>query len=465
MQNHAASTLTSLAVDLGSGLNRLTIDASNGLILTSAGVISFEGKTGFNELFLTGTPATPNTFSIYDAGPAPKSGLISEISAGGGMSVNFEDVDSVFSDIPSNLLIVNGTSESEAISYGQGTFLGSVGSVAVGSFPALEFGRKTTLLINGVGGSDEISLNNPTVLTGLTSITVNGGDPTASDTLVVNGTAATVAVNTASQSITGVAGPGVTVNYSTIEHLTVNAAGVSNKLQIGGTGFAGGTDYTVVPAVALDEGDVLTPTIPVHFIGFGVGDTLQLDGDGGGTFDLLTVNGTDANDGFSVTSSSAVSQTGRVFITQTNMDNLIINGLGGDDSFNVISSSNFNGINIIGGDPSAGDTLNFVSNVGAAITLTPGVGVGAIQQSGFGGVGYVGIERVNVTANAAVVVTGTLGDDTINVQPTAAGSGNFTFSSAGARRIPYLPTAAPRLSQSTAVRVVLTPSAFSATTT
>src|SRR5205085_7622731 len=41
-----------------------------------------------------------------------------------------------------------------------------------------------------LAGSDTINLNNPNTPTGLTSITVNGGDPTAgSDTLIVNGIA------------------------------------------------------------------------------------------------------------------------------------------------------------------------------------------------------------------------------------------------------------------------------------
>ena len=73
----------------------------------------------------------------------------------------------------------------------------------------MEFINKTSLTINGLAGSDEINLNNPNTPTGLTGITVNGGDPTASDTLVVNGTTGSDAIG---YKPTGIGAGSVTVN-------------------------------------------------------------------------------------------------------------------------------------------------------------------------------------------------------------------------------------------------------------
>ena len=55
---------------------------------------------------------------------------------------------------------------------------------------SIEFSNKTKLTINAGAGQDTISLNNPntpTGLTGIPGITINGGDPTSGDTLIVTG--------------------------------------------------------------------------------------------------------------------------------------------------------------------------------------------------------------------------------------------------------------------------------------
>ena len=90
-------------------------------------------------------------------------------------------------------LTINGTNANNAINYtqgpGGGIFVGNTGLVTVDGFESYEFNNKTNLQLNGNAGDDVINLNNPTTPAGLTgTITVNGGDPTASDKLIVNGT-------------------------------------------------------------------------------------------------------------------------------------------------------------------------------------------------------------------------------------------------------------------------------------
>ena len=51
----------------------------------------------------------------------------------------------------------------------------------------IEFANKTALTINAGAGQDTISVNNPATPTGLTGITINGGDPSSGDTLTITG--------------------------------------------------------------------------------------------------------------------------------------------------------------------------------------------------------------------------------------------------------------------------------------
>jgi hypothetical protein len=78
--------------------------------------------------------------------------------------------------------VVNATNADNAISYTVGANSGTavVGGATTGQvadgFETFEFANKTTLTINGLGGSDATSINNASTLTVLTGVTVNGGD-------------------------------------------------------------------------------------------------------------------------------------------------------------------------------------------------------------------------------------------------------------------------------------------------
>src|SRR5262249_4419668 len=115
------------------------------------------------------------------------------------------------------------------------------GEVSVDNQEPIEFTNKVALTINGLAGSDTINLNNPNTPTALTSITVDGGDPTAgSDTIIANATSAADSINYAPTppkrgSITG-AGP-VPIMFSNIEQAVIN-------------GQSGGDTLTYTPPAA-----------------------------------------------------------------------------------------------------------------------------------------------------------------------------------------------------------------------
>ena len=108
-----------------------------------------------------------------------------------------------------------------------------------------------------------------------------------------------------------------------------------------------------------------------------------------------------------------------------------LQGLAGDDVFVIAGGHPFTGgIFVNGGEPSASDTLNFTGSGAGAVTVD--LTARTVQEAGFGPVGFVGVEHVNIDANNALTINGTAGDDSFSVQPTAVGNGNFTVSSSGA---------------------------------
>ena len=139
----------------------------------------------------------------------------------------FEDIEPVFDIVPSATLNVTATNSNNAINYAVGGAVTN-GQVTIDNQELIQFSNKTVLNLSGLNGSDTFNLNNPNTPTGLTTITVGGGDPTTgSDTLIVNGTTAANAVtydpggiDSGSVAITGLP----TINFDLIEDLIYKSA-------------------------------------------------------------------------------------------------------------------------------------------------------------------------------------------------------------------------------------------------
>ncbi len=177
----------SLMIAGGNGDDDLRVDASGGPVLIP---IVYDGGTGRDSLSLTGGAAGNDT---YSPGPIRGSGtsIINYTSGGGGVQiVNFQNLEPVYDDVTADTAIVNGTDANNAIDYRGANNDTPQGLVTVDDQEGYYFSNKTHLVINAGAGDDVINLNNPGTSPGLMDITVNGGDPTASDTLIVNGTSA-----------------------------------------------------------------------------------------------------------------------------------------------------------------------------------------------------------------------------------------------------------------------------------
>ena len=251
----------------------MTVNQGAAGLINLAGGVTFYGQTGIDSLLFTGAGVLSST---YNVGPTADAGSVTHTTATDTQRVNFTGLEPVI-DLMAGPLVINATNADNAINYIQGANSGlllvggaTTGQVSVDNFETYEFANKTSLTINALAGTDTINLNDATTPTGLTGITVNGGDPTVGDSLIVNGTAACVTVATAANTIIG-AGP-VSITYATVESITV-VAGPTTTLAV-----TGSTDYTVNPGAAADQGTILTDTIPITFQGIGAGEFLNLNG-------------------------------------------------------------------------------------------------------------------------------------------------------------------------------------------
>jgi hypothetical protein len=310
------------------------------------------------------------------------------------------------------------------------------GQVTVDGFESYEFANKGMLTVNALAGSDFVNLNNPTTPAGLTGITVNGGDPTGTDSVIVNGTPAVNAIVVSALTLNGALVTGaqpVPVTVATSEHLTVRGLGGPDTLTVVtpvGRDTVVLTDGANADAGSLDIRSAAGAAyIPIDFFGVGNAGSLTIDSVGGRE-DELVVNATDAANLdaiLTVSTAGTVALTSPAFPAPTRelvdvltpgVSILRLNAFGGDDTFNVASNHPFADVVILGAEPDGNDTLN-VTGGGAAQSVS--LAAGTITETGFGAIHLTSIETVNLNATAAnVSVTATATDDHIAVSPTTA---------------------------------------------
>ncbi len=196
--------LTKIALYGGGGNNTLIVDSTNGLIDVAEGIDwnaadacpgtdMVAGEDGFNQTILqqtAGANAPTLTNDVYSVGPTTPGNGMSVVTDSNGNTqiVNFYEVAPTFDSLPAASLIVNATNSANAINYatGKNSFANffanppvldpSWGEVSIDEHEAIEFTNKTAVTINGRAGQDDIFVNNGFVPTGLSTLTMDGGD-------------------------------------------------------------------------------------------------------------------------------------------------------------------------------------------------------------------------------------------------------------------------------------------------
>jgi hypothetical protein len=300
----SAASVSKYYIDGRAGNDTLTLDFVQGNILgtTSTGrEITYDGGTGLNTLTLVNGTALSETISIgADAGQ----GLISLKVGIPTSQIGYEHVTSV-NDLLTGPLTVNATAGNDQIAYTQGfqddriTMDPTRGRITFNGAGALQFSNKNSVVINALDGADQVSFAATSNPTGLTSITVSGGN--GDDVISAGGTLPATAVLVgdagndlldASQATTGV-------------NLT---GGAGNDTLLGGAGND-----------TLDGGagdDVFGGNGGIDNLGGGVGASLG---------DVLLLHGTSNDDAFSL----ALDASGRLVATINGLSTTYGNFLGG----------------------------------------------------------------------------------------------------------------------------------------
>ena len=417
------------------GNDTLIVDSTNGLIAVPGG-ITYDGGAGFDSLVLTGGSVDASSHVV---GPALGSGVSTMVLGGAVQQVSYSNIEPLSDNVPAATATVNGTNADNAINYtagpGGGIFTGNTGLISVDGQETYEFNNKTNLVINGLAGSDTINLNDPTTPAGLTgTITVNGGDPSGSNKLIVNGIAGALDnlrfVPTAAEAgnVINDNEPQPQVNFTGIGHLQLVVQ------QTDGDGFridgTTGNDHFVFTSGLTADSGVFTGTMDSNnATGSGPFEMTETTFTGasplandvdvnffnpGGT-DSFEFNGTPSNDTIGIQSGEAggaefrntvngvVAARLEVFNTQS----YTARGLAGDDVFNVQNNAmpGAGVLNIEQGDSSGAGTVNLTADNTNATTLVIG-STSTVTGGSLDTVNMTGNSIINLLATNDLTITG-----------------------------------------------------------
>lgn len=453
------------------GNDALVVDSTTSLLALANG-IQYDGGTGLNSLRLSQTGGAVQTSDRYNVGPNPGQGSSVIVGAAGTQSVSFQNLAPVTDNVPATTVTVNATDGDNAINYSQGPsggiFVGFVGLVTVDNQESYEFNNKTNLVLNGQSGSDTINLHynsttNPAGLTG--TITVNGGDPTGSDTLIVNGISGVLdnlrylPTSVGAGTVVNDSEPQPNVLFTGVEHLTeVIQQTDGDGVRMDGT--IGNDAIEFIPGVTNDSGTFVGTMDQNNATGFGPFTATPMSFTGafplandsdvnffnpGGT-DSIVFNGTANDDNISIQGGEAGGTEFRntlngILMARLEVFNVasgLVRGLAGNDTINVTVPAGPAAVTlrIEGGDSDQfTDTLNYTASAGAATTVN--LGTATITQATPAGnpVTYNGIERINLVSSGAgstLAFVGTAGDDAFNFSPSALGAGSMNATATGA---------------------------------
>ena len=445
--NGVTTTYTTIAGDsiesinvLGlAGSDALTVDSTNGAIPIP---ITFDGGESSDSLTLTGGTATSD---IYTSGPNPGQGTSTIVIGGVTQTVRFSNLEPVI-DLVAGPLVVNATNADNAINYTQGSVAAN-GRVSIDSFETIEFSNKTTLTINGLAGSDTITLDNADTPTGLTGVTVDAGSGT--DAIEAFGTVATDTIN---YSVTGLGTATLAINalplytLSGIEGVTVDGR-ASNSSPVAGdqltiTTQAGGRDDIILtPGPVNDSGTVEILSLP-NSVTYPpltyrnldpVGGQLFLVDAGGLREDRLVYRGTPGDDRFFVeeglTGDGLVElQVGfgqSFFVSTPGVATVEVEGLGGDDFFRVPAFANPLPFEVRAIGSSGADSVEFSTLDGSPNVAVSGLSTNLVSVQG-GGLALLGMQLIGVELfdvfNFDNTIGITLQGSVLDVTPTSATS-------------------------------------------
>jgi len=226
----------------------LTVDLSEPLALPG-GIAYDGGDGGWDTLALAGGGVERETLTML----GPQEGIFDL----DGLRLHFSNLEPIIDLVPVMSLLINATAGADTMVVEDGTVAANTRvRETVPNFESLEFSNKTTVTIDGLGGSDSIGGGDATPAAGLANLIIRGietipGMSLAIATLdIVSDTLAVTA------AITGV--PAVTIEPQTA------ATAISLGSEAGGSLSLTGAELDLVAATTLTIGNQTAGTIGVN---------------------------------------------------------------------------------------------------------------------------------------------------------------------------------------------------------
>jgi trimeric autotransporter adhesin len=168
----AFSGVTALAVTGGAGNDTLTIVNPTGALFAPVNGISYDGGgQPADTLEILGGVATQLT---YTAGATHDAGTLMHTGTAGTQTIDFAGIAPITDTVAAATLVINGTAGNDDIFVTDGGLVNGqqTTQVSAATFESIRFANKATVVIDGNGGMDTLSFNNPTVAAGLTEMDV-----------------------------------------------------------------------------------------------------------------------------------------------------------------------------------------------------------------------------------------------------------------------------------------------------
>ncbi len=439
--------------------------------------VNVDGGLGNDTVGVRNTTAGVTT---YTPGNSTDSGSIT--TPNGTVQLLGTELISLTGAVAGDTLTANGTHDNDTMAL---QFLGGANRIWINAQSVISFSTFGTVNLSGRFGDDKINVL-PVGLVGVTTVSVNGGDSTNGDSVVVSGSAGVnnVTVTPTSADAATVTGLGAVVNIGTTESFLYNGLGGDDTLSV--IGSAASDTIVIDHGANADSGKVaVSSLVPVSFLGLGASGILAIDDLGG--LDRLIINGNNGNDnltvnvagdgiiGYQSDVSSSVGGTNHVRTTTTNaIEALLLNTLDGDDNFVINPSAFFpTGVAINAGNPSSGSdrvTINGTAGndahvlqlqpngdsvsgvVGGPLVLnnvedlifSTGSGADSLTVAGLGG--QTDLKQINYfsgsDAGDTVTVTGTINVDSFQVTPQSLTDATVTANNSGTTLLARLGAAA-----------------------
>jgi Ca2+-binding RTX toxin-like protein len=170
----AFSGVTQVAVSGGAGNDTLTIVNPEGSLFAPTAGISYDGggQPADGLEVLGGTAAA----LTYTAGATHDAGTLTYTGDAGTQTIAFAGIAPITDTVAAATLVINGTAGADAITVTDGGLVGGAQTTQVSSptFESIRFANKLTVTIDGQGGGDTVSFNNPNPAAGLNAFSVKG---------------------------------------------------------------------------------------------------------------------------------------------------------------------------------------------------------------------------------------------------------------------------------------------------